>query len=132
MDSRDQLAADLKHAVECLIVVADQSDVSRLENIYDPDVVNVRVSDEGDVVRLGRENLLALFRLPSGPHFPTKSSNIHHIDVVGDLGFVLLTRIKDLGSGWEPMFYTLIWRRQDEKWLLWREFVHQRSMPKRS
>jgi hypothetical protein len=45
--------------------------------------------------------------------------------------FVLLTRIKDLGHGREPMFYTLVWKRHDGGWRLLREYVHQKSIPKR-
>jgi hypothetical protein len=45
-------------------------------------------------------------------------------------GFVLLTRIKNIGNGWEPMFYNLVWKKQGSNWRLFREFVHQRSIPK--
>jgi hypothetical protein len=65
-----------------------------------------------------------------GKAIPTKETTIHHVDVVGDDGFVLLTRVKNLGSGWEPMFYSLVWKKRDGEWRLVREFVHQRTMPK--
>ena len=66
-----------------------------------------------------------------GHVIPTKETTIHHAEVIGDTGYVLLTRVKDLGHGWEPMFYSLVWRKHDGEWRLLREFVHQKSIPKR-
>jgi ketosteroid isomerase-like protein len=123
--------AGLRNAVEQFIEAADRSDSATVASMYAPDFVNVRITDEGDVVRLDRAQLLSILGRAGGHHIPTKSTAIHHVEVVGDTGFILLTRIKDLGNGWEPMFYSLVWKRQGEKWLLLREFVHQRSMPKR-
>jgi hypothetical protein len=84
-------------------------------------------------VQLTREQMLRFWKgargLTTAPLFPTKETKIHHVEVVGETGFVLLTRTKDLGRGWEPMFYSLVWRRQDGEWKLLREFVHQRSLP---
>jgi hypothetical protein len=126
-----QLTADLRHAAEQFIEAADHADSDTAASMYAPDFVNIRITDAGDVVRLNREQLLSFFARPGGQHIPTKSSTIHHVEVTADSGFVLLTRIKDLGNGWEPMFYSLVWERQGDKWLLLREFVHQRSIPKR-
>jgi hypothetical protein len=50
--------------------------------------------------------------------------------LIGDTGLVLMTRVKDLGNGWEPMFYNLVWKRQNGQWRLLREFVHQKSAPR--
>jgi hypothetical protein len=41
------------------------------------------------------------------------------MDVVAFAGLALL----------EPMFYSLVWKRQDGTWRLLREFVHQKSAP---
>ena len=81
-------------------------------------------------MRLDRDQLLSIFGRAGGHHIPTKSTTIQHVDVDGDTGFVLLTRIKDLGNGWQPMFYSLVWKWQGEQWLLSREFVHQRRLPR--
>ena len=56
-------------------------------------------------------------------------TTIHHAELVGDTGLILMTRVKDLGNGWEPMFYNLLWKKQDGDWRLLREFVHQKSAP---
>ena len=48
---------------------------------------------------------------------------------LGNTALVLVTRVKDLGNGWEPLFYSLLWTRQDLTWRLSREFVHQRTVP---
>jgi hypothetical protein len=127
----DQLTEDLKYAVEHFIQAADRSDTAKVAGMYDSRFINCRVSDAGEFVRLDRNQLLSFMERAAGPHFPTRSTTIHHVEVVGDTGFVLLTRIKDLGNGWEPMFYSLVWSRQDGDWRLLREYVHQRSLPKR-
>jgi ketosteroid isomerase-like protein len=121
--------AGLRHAVDQFIEAADRSDTATVASMYAHDFVNVRITDEGDVVRLERGQLLAIFGRVGGHHIPTKSTTVQHVEVDGNAGFVLLTRIKDLGNGWQPMFYSLVWKRQGEKWLLSREFVHQRSLP---
>ncbi len=129
-DSKGLSTADLQHAIERFITAVDQSDTASIGSMYDPDFVNIRVADTGEVVRLVREQILSIFSGGGSHSILTKSTTFHHLEVGGDTGFVLLTRIKDLGSGWEPMFYSLVWKRHGEKWLLWREFVHQRSMPR--
>jgi ketosteroid isomerase-like protein len=129
-DSKDQSTVDLQRTIERFINAVDRSDTASIASMYDLDFANVRVADVGGIVRLEREQILSIFSEKGGHHTRTKSTTLHLLEVLGDTGFVLLTRVKDLGSGWEPMFYSLVWKRYGEKWLLWREFVHQRSMPK--
>jgi hypothetical protein len=64
-----------------------------------------------------------------GHAVPTKTSTIHHAEILGDSAIVLVTRMKDLGNGWEPLFYTLLWQRANSAWHLQREIVHQKSAP---
>ena len=125
----DDLKADLQRTVERFIAASDGSDLSAISSMYDPDFANVRVADQGGVTYLTREQMLYILQRGS-IRVPTQSTSIHHVDILGGMGLVLLTRIKDTGSGWEPMFYSLVWRRRGEEWLLLREFVHQKSMPK--
>jgi hypothetical protein len=125
----DQATTNLLRTVECFIEAADRSDSYTVASLYAPDFVNVRVTDSGDVIRLDRKQMLSIFARAGGHHIPTKSTTIHHVEVVGENGFVLLTRIKDLGNGWETKFYSLVWQRSGEQWRLSREFVHQRSLP---
>jgi hypothetical protein len=107
---------------------------------YAPEFMCVRVADEGGFVQLTREQMLAFWNATSSPpagqpgthSIPTQKTTIHYAEALGDTGFVLLTRIKNIGNGWEPMFYSLVWKRQDSNWRLLREFVHQKSIPKQS
>jgi hypothetical protein len=128
--------AELRKVVERFIASADKVDATALKSIYDPGFVCVRVADEGGMTKLSRDQMLgfmgALGALArgSGHAIPTKETVIHHVEVIGDDGFVLLTRTKNLGSGWEPMYYSLVWKRRGHEWQLLREFVHQRTMPK--
>jgi ketosteroid isomerase-like protein len=128
---------ELQRVVEQFVKALDNGDVAAVAATYSPEFLSVRVADSGGFVRLSRAQILAILKPPEaggvpGVQFiPTKETVIHHAEVVGDPGFVLMTRVKDLGSGWEPMYYSLVWRKRDGKWELLREFVHQRSVPKR-
>jgi Domain of unknown function (DUF4440) len=129
--------AGLQGAVERFIEAADKADVAAVAALYDPAFACVRVADEGGFVHLTREQMVAFWqRAGGGSHrpgshsVPTRETVLHHAEVVGDTGFVLLTRVKDLGSGWEPIYYSLVWTKQDSDWLLMREFVHQRTVPR--
>lgn len=135
---RAEAEADLRRAAERFIASADKADAAAIAAAYDPQFVCVRVADEGGFAKLSREQMLGFFNRPgaqakgAAAHaIPTKETTIHHAEVIGDTGYVLLTRVKDLGKGWEPMFYTLVWTRTGGEWHLLREFVHQRSIPKR-
>lgn len=120
----------LRQTVERFIRAADSGDTKTVAAIYDPTFTNIRVADDGGVVRLTREQVLQFLSRATATAFPTRDTTIQHIEEVGDYGFVLLTRTKKLGEDWEPMFYSLVWRKQGLDWRLLREFVHQRTMPK--
>jgi regulation of enolase protein 1 (concanavalin A-like superfamily) len=76
----------LCHAVEQFIEAAGRSDSATVAAMYAPDFVNVRITDEGEVVRLERKQILSIYSQAGGHHMPTKSTTIQHIDVVGDPG----------------------------------------------
>lgn len=138
MQSQGNIDSSLRVAVEHFIEAADRGDVATVAATYAPEFVSVRVADEGGFVRMTREQMLAFWKtatssLPAGqpgaPAIPTQKTTIHYAEALGDTGFVLLTRIKNIGNGWEPMFYNLVWKRDGGNWLLLREFVHQKSIP---
>jgi len=62
-------------------------------------------------VQLTAEQMLSFLRsATSGKSRPAtrcqqKNSTIHHAEVLDDSAIVLVTRTKDLGKGWEPIFY---------------------------
>jgi ketosteroid isomerase-like protein len=127
--------AELRKAVDRFIAAADKGDGAAVAAIYADGFTCVRVADQGGFARLSRDQMLAFFKRPAQPGagghaIPTKDTTVHHVEVIGDTGFVILTRVKDLGNGWEPMFYTLVWKQQGGAWRLLREFVHQKSVPK--
>ena len=141
MKTQGNIDSSLRDAVEHFIEAADHGDVATVAATYAPEFMCVRVADEGGFVQLTREQMLAFWRnatgsLQSGPagahSIPTQKTTIHYAEALGDTGFVLLTRIKNIGNGWEPMFYNLVWKRQGSNWRLLREFVHQKSIPKQS
>ena len=141
MKAQGNIEVSLRDAVEHFIEAADKGDIKTVAATYAPEFMCVRVADEGGFVQLTREQMLAFFRnatgsLPAGQtgthSIPTQKTTIHYAEALGDAGFVLLTRIKNIGNGWEPMFYNLVWKRQGSDWRLLREFVHQKSIPKQS
>lgn len=141
MKAQRNIDVSLRDAVEHFIEAADKGDIKTVAATYAPEFMCVRVADEGGFVQLTREQMLAFFRnatssLPAGQpgthSIPTQKTTIHYAEALGDTGFVLLTRIKNIGNGWEPMFYNLVWKRQGSDWRLLREFVHQKSIPKQT
>jgi ketosteroid isomerase-like protein len=121
----------LQKVVQQFLDAVDHGEVAKVHDMYDPDFQNVRVADDGGFVQLTAAQILGMLQNSPVGTFPTKQTTIHHAEVIGDMGFVLMTRVKDLGKGFEPMFYSLVWRRRDGRWQLLREFVHQKTSPAR-
>ena len=141
MKAQGNIDSSLRDAVEHFIEAADKGDIKTVAATYAPEFICVRVADEGGFVQLTRAQMLAFWRnatssppagQPGTHSIPTQKTTIHYAEALGDTGFVLLTRIKNIGNGWEPMFYNLVWKRQGSDWRLLREFVHQKSIPKQS
>ena len=128
---------ELRELVTRFAAAADAGDVDFLAKTYSADFVNVRVSDDGGFVQLSRDQILLILSPKqggTGPAFhpvPVKETVIHYANIAGNIGFVMMTRVKDMGNGWEPMVYTLVWQKQEGQWKLQREFVHQKTLPKR-
>jgi ketosteroid isomerase-like protein len=122
---------ELKRAAEDFLAALDNTDVATLAATYTPDFRNIWLSADGEMAELtGTQILFILKASADAPHsLPVSGTVIHHAEMAGDSGYVLVTRNKDLGNGWEPAFYTLIWRKIGGKWLLSREFVHQKTFP---
>ena len=132
---------DLRNTLGRFLASADSADTASLGEIYDQTFSCVRVADDGGFVHLSREQMLAFLeqavkdastRSGGTGHaaIQTRETAIHHAELIGDTGLVLMTRVKDLGNGWEPMFYNLVWKKQNGQWRLLREFVHQKSAPR--
>jgi hypothetical protein len=125
---------DLRQTLDRFLGAADAVDLDSIAAIYASDFLCIRVADEGGFAHLTREQMLSFLKQATsgeaqGHSVPVKSSVIHHAEILGNTALVLVTRVKDLGNGWEPLFYSLLWTRQDLTWRLSREFVHQRTVP---
>jgi len=127
--------SDLSKTVESFLSAADTANVDGLAAAYAPDFKCIRVADAGGFVELTANQMLSFMRRAFAGQanvrhsVPTSKTTIHHIEMFGDSAIVLLTRRKDLGNGFEPLFYTLLWQRTDSAWRLQREIVHQKSAP---
>jgi uncharacterized protein DUF4440 len=131
-----QLDSEFTPVVERFVEAADKGDAAVLATTYSPDFLKMWVADDGGLACLTGEQVLSILRANGSRNhsLPTRETVIHRAEIVGDSGFVLMTRMKDLGNGWEPTFHSLIWglcwNESGGKWLLLREFVHQKSFPK--
>jgi len=125
----------LRKTVESFLSAADTANVDGLASTYAPDFKCIRVADAGGFVELTANQMLSFMRRAIsgkaniGHSVPTSKTTIHHTEIFGDSAIVLLTRMKDLGNGYEPLFYTLLWQRTNSAWRLQREIVHQKSAP---
>jgi hypothetical protein len=131
---------ELSQIMGNFLAAVDRADIGSLSTIYDANFTCTRVADDGGFVKLTREQMLSFLeqavRAASNPStktghaaVQTRETKIHHAELTDDMAYVLMTRVKDLGNGWEPMFYNLVWKKQDGDWRLLREFVHQKSSP---
>jgi hypothetical protein len=126
---------EFRPIVERFVDAADKGDTAALATTYSPDFLKTWVADDGGLACLTGEQILSILRASGGRNhsLPTRETVIHSAEIVGDSGFVLMTRMKDLGNGWEPTFHSLVWglcwNEAGGKWLLLREFVHQKNFP---
>ena len=136
IDTKTIPDSELRQAVGHFLASADQADIAALGDIYDSDFLCVRVADDGGQANLSRQQMLSFLNqaVKTACNQPastghaavqTRETTIHYADLTSDIAFVLMTRVKDLGNGWEPMFYNLVWKKQGGNWRLLREFVHQ-------
>ncbi len=131
---------ELRSSMVRFLASADSADTKALAEIYEPNFTCIRIADDGGFVRLSCDQMLAFLEQavkdatarPNGSghaSIQTRETTIHHAELIGDTAQVLMTRVKDLGNGWEPMFYVLVWKKQNSGWKLLREFVHQKTSP---
>src|SRR5262249_2062478 len=127
--------SDLRKTAETFLFSADTANLDGLAATYAPDFKCIRVADAGGFVELSADQMLSFMRRAVTGQanvrhsVPTSKTTIHHTEIFGDSAIILLTRMKDLANGYEPLFYTLLWQRTNSAWRLQREIVHQKSAP---
>jgi hypothetical protein len=129
----------LKQALADFLAKVDSGKSAAVIAYYDNNFLSVRVVDAGQFIRMDYTQMVNFWKSLSARQpaanglnykaITTQSTTIHYIEVLGDTAYVLLTRVKDLGNGPEPMFYNLVWVSKNNKWYLFREIVHQRTLP---
>jgi ketosteroid isomerase-like protein len=122
-------AESLRAAVEAFAAAVDRGDAAAADLFYAPDFDCWRVPDEGAAIRIPRSVMLGAIAAAGKAYAPTRATMIDCVELFGDLGTVLLRRVKDLGGGWETMGYCLLWRFEQGRWRFVREYVHQRTLP---
>ncbi len=129
----------LKQTLKTFMDKADSAEYAALIPYYDSGFLSLRVVDEGPFIKMDYKQMIAFWNMQLNRQQTANSFNhrdiingkttIYYIEISGDTATVILTRIKDLGKGPEPMFYDLTWINKNNKWYLFREIVHQRTMP---
>lgn len=130
----------IKKKIEYFLNCVDNGFVELIVELYDTQFECVRIIDEGGFVKIDRNQMVEFWTnlspqinqpiIDKKETLHVKNTIIHHTEIIGDLGIAVLTRIKNIGNGWEPMFYNLILKKRNDEWKLLREFVHQKSMPR--
>ncbi|MEP6747841.1 MAG: hypothetical protein ABJB86_08945 [Bacteroidota bacterium] len=128
----------LKESLKIFMEKVDSGKYQEIIPFYDPGFLSIRVVDEGQLIKMNYQQMIYFWKTISGrvaadsthrPPIITQKTTVHYVEISGDTGLVLMTRIKDLGHGPEPMFYSLTWIYKNDKWNLLREIVHQRTLP---
>ena len=129
----------LKATLRSFIAKSDSGIYADLIPYYDSGFISIRVVDEGQFIKMDYKQMVGFWQTQINNQQAKSSFNhrsitngqttIHYMEILGDTAYIILTRIKDLGKGPEPMFYNLIWINKNNKWYLFREIVHQRTMP---
>jgi hypothetical protein len=131
--------SSLMNAFRDFIQQVDSGKSERVIAYYDSAFVSIRVVDAGQFIKMDYQQMISFWNMQMNrqktangfSHMAIKNQNtsIHFVEILGNTGYVIMTRIKDLGSGFEPLFYNLIWVNKNGKWYLLREIVHQRTLP---
>ncbi|MCP2203106.1 protein of unknown function (DUF4440) [Lentzea flava] len=104
-------------------------DVEKLDELYDPAFVNVRVDEAGQVVTLTKDQFMARFRAlrEQGQKVGDSIDDISFpaTSVFGDSGAVVMRRVEE----GVPALYTFIWRLEDGRPVtLLREFTFEKDL----
>src|SRR5882762_3703247 len=67
----------LRQTVERFMHAVDVGDTKTVASMYDPTFTNVRVADDGGVVRLTRDQMLQFLGRAPANAIPTKDTTIH-------------------------------------------------------
>lgn len=128
----------LKIALTGYMEKVDSGKYAEVIPYYDSNFLSIRVVDAGQFIKMDYKQMVYFWKMQLNKQtdnsfnqrsIVTQKTTIHYLEVLGDKAYVLLTRIKDLGNGPEPMFYNLIWIVKNNRWYLFREIVHQHTIP---
>jgi hypothetical protein len=129
----------LKQALNDYMMKVDGGKYLETIPFYDSSFLSIRVVDAGQFIKMNYAQMGSFWKMQAGKQreqnvfdhdaILTQKTTIHYLEVLGNTGYVILTRIKDLGNGPEPMFYDLVWTTKNDRWYLLREIVHQRTLP---
>lgn len=113
----------LIHAVERLIDAGCHYRLDELDQCYTPDLQILIVQEDGNVLRFNREQNMAFLRERGESGAPPINTRVHFHDASEQdgIGFVIASRQMDLGLGEKRILFTLMLRRGEHGWQVFRE-----------
>lgn len=99
----------LVKTLQDFIQKADSEKYTEIIPYYDSNFVSYRLVDSGPFIKMTYSQMISFWKMqatrqPSSTGFNHKaiinqSTNINNIEILGNVAYVLLTRVKDLGNG---------------------------------
>lgn len=111
---------------EYLIKSGTSYNIEALDSIYSPHLRIVRLDEKGNVTVIDKEENMAFFRSKreSGATHLSRQTDYHYAEIMGDKGYVFLTRVMKLMDRWEELKYHIEWEFKDNRWRVIHENVY--------
>ncbi|UMQ41295.1 hypothetical protein MKS83_18125 [Chryseobacterium sp. Y16C] len=106
-----------------LIYEATHFNVPYVQQIYSDNLLIVKVSKDGTVDTMNKEQLVSFVKGNNDAKatpFSTKAE-FHYAVCEGNMGMVVMTRDLELNGNSAPKFFTLIWEYSSERWQVAKE-----------
>ncbi len=119
----DKPQLELKSAVEALIDAGCNYRLSDLEEIYSPELRIVILQPDGSAITFDYEQNMNFFRQlrDSGAPPLDKTAQFNHLEIIGDQGYVIVTRKMALGSTPQTIVFNLMLTKASGHWQVYRE-----------
>lgn len=114
---------ELKNTVKALIDAGCNYRLAELEKLYAPELSIIMLQPNGKIISFDYQQNMDFFRQlrDSGAAPIDKTAEFNYVDVVGQLGYVIVTRKMNLGDGPKNIVFNLMLKKFGELWQVYRE-----------
>lgn len=115
-----------------LIKSGTSYDLAALDSIYSAELRIVRLDEKGNVLVINKAENMKFFRAKrqSGAAPLSKETEFHYAEVIGNRGYVFLTRVMKLSDRWEELKYHIEWKYENNRWQVVHENVYAQPIKK--